>query len=418
MNNDGNANNNNKYNELTAVPLAELIRADMDKQSRHLVPLGSVWDAYYDCVKNKRNTMNAMTFNLDLERKIRRLWREIDGGTYVIGRSIAFIVEHPVKREVFAADFRDRIVHHWICMRLLPLFEAYLSPRMFSNRVGKGTLAAVYNVATDIYAETEGYTRDAWIWKFDIRGFFMSIDKRLLNTKLQAFIDERYEGADKPVLKRLTEQVVMHCPQNNCVRRSKPCAWDGLRADKSLFNQDEWHGLAIGNLTSQLFANFLLSDMVRLITDHDFPRITQYVDDCVVVVPDLGAVKTFIPTLRAWLRNAMGLTLHPRKCYIQHYKKGVAFVGGIIRPHLLYVSKRTVRRGLAKLHWMLRAGVHLTDPEGFLASVNSYLGLAQHFCAYKFRRRIADTILAERSGLYAFTGGCYSMEILKTQYHD
>jgi hypothetical protein len=40
--------------------------------------------------------------------------------------SIAFIVSHPVKREIFVADFRDRIVHHWLINKLNPLFEAAL----------------------------------------------------------------------------------------------------------------------------------------------------------------------------------------------------------------------------------------------------------------------------------------------------
>ena len=43
-------------------------------------------------------------------------------GTYEIGRSIAFIVTKPKKREVFAVDFRDRVVHHLVMLRLEPLF--------------------------------------------------------------------------------------------------------------------------------------------------------------------------------------------------------------------------------------------------------------------------------------------------------
>jgi hypothetical protein len=241
----------------------------------------------------------------------------------------------------------------------------------------------------------------------------MSIDKRLLNFKLQAFIDERYDAPDKPVLKWLTQMVVMHCPQKNCIRKSKPEAWEGLRPEKSLFNQDDWHGLAIGNLTSQLFANFTLMDMVRFVQDHGFEDITQYVDDCTVVTArQKEDILAFIPVLRTWLRQALGLELHPRKCYLQHYTKGVPFVGGIIKPHRVYISKRTIRRGLAKLHYLLESGAYLTNPEAFLASVNSYLGMSQHFRAYKFRKEIADRVLARHSGLYAFTKDCKSMVII------
>jgi hypothetical protein len=43
--------------------------------------------------------------------------------TESIGRSIAFIVDRPVKREIFAADFRDRVVHHLVINKLNDLFE-------------------------------------------------------------------------------------------------------------------------------------------------------------------------------------------------------------------------------------------------------------------------------------------------------
>ena len=51
---------------------------------------------------------------IDYENNLVQLCEEINSGTYQIGRSIAFIVDKPVKREIFAADFRDRVIHHFI----------------------------------------------------------------------------------------------------------------------------------------------------------------------------------------------------------------------------------------------------------------------------------------------------------------
>lgn len=51
---------------------------------------------------------------------------------YTIGKSIVFLlfedIRHPCKayREVFAADFKDRIVHHLLINRLLPTVEEHL----------------------------------------------------------------------------------------------------------------------------------------------------------------------------------------------------------------------------------------------------------------------------------------------------
>ena len=45
----------------------------------------------------------------------------------------------PKIREVFAADFRDRIVHHLLIRRLEPLFESAFIDDSYNCRKGKGT---------------------------------------------------------------------------------------------------------------------------------------------------------------------------------------------------------------------------------------------------------------------------------------
>ena len=86
------------------------------------IELADLFEAYADCRTNKRNTMNALAFELDYEQELIALWEDINTGRYKPGRSIAFIVDQPVKREIFAADFRDRVVHHLLINKLNPLF--------------------------------------------------------------------------------------------------------------------------------------------------------------------------------------------------------------------------------------------------------------------------------------------------------
>jgi RNA-directed DNA polymerase len=80
------------------------------------------FEAYYSCRKNKRNTHNAFKFEVHLEKSLFALIDDVYTGVYTSGRSIAFIVNKPLKREIFAADFRDRIVHHWLINKLNPFF--------------------------------------------------------------------------------------------------------------------------------------------------------------------------------------------------------------------------------------------------------------------------------------------------------
>lgn len=376
---EGNVNNNNRYN-------SNSVRAVSDYGVKEVFPevtLESIMDAELSCRVHKRGTNNERFYEVNATKNNIALWKDIVSGKYKIGRSLAFLVKQPVLREVFAGSYRDRIVHHWICMRLNPLFEEYLSDRMTSNRKDKGTGCAVNQVAKDIIEVSEGYTNDCYIYKFDLQGFFMSIDKRILNRMLQEFINERYKDNDIKALKWLVEMVVMHCPQGSCVFHSPKIEWNDLPTNKSLFYQDEYHGLAIGNLTSQLFANFYLKPFVDCVAE-DFPNITQYVDDMVIVCKDKTKLLQKIPNFREYLKG-MNVTLHPRKSYIQHYTKGVAFVGAIIKPHRIYPSKRMRERMLC----LPRRNI---PTDRLVYSVQSYLGLASQYQAYRMRRRLAEEI--------------------------
>jgi len=103
------------------------------------VKIEELFEAYFECRKNKRNTANASAFEIDYEHNLVQLCEDINNGTYQIGRSIAFIVDKPVKREIFAADFRDRVVHHLVIKKLNPFFEKQFVYDSYSCRAGKGT---------------------------------------------------------------------------------------------------------------------------------------------------------------------------------------------------------------------------------------------------------------------------------------
>ncbi len=141
------------------------------------IEISEVFEAYFDCRKNKRNTANALAYEIDYENKLLQLHKEINDGTYKIGRSIAFIVNKPVKREIFAADFRDRVVHHLIINKLNHLFEKQFIYDSYSCRKGKGTLFGINRIDSFIRKCSKNYTRDCYILKLDIKGFFMHIDK-------------------------------------------------------------------------------------------------------------------------------------------------------------------------------------------------------------------------------------------------
>jgi RNA-directed DNA polymerase len=84
---------------------------------KQTIPLADLFKAYYSCRKNKRNTINALVFELNLEEELIQLKEALESGGYAISSAIAFVVDKPVKREIFAANFRDRVVHHLIIQK-------------------------------------------------------------------------------------------------------------------------------------------------------------------------------------------------------------------------------------------------------------------------------------------------------------
>lgn len=69
-------------------------KIELDELPR--IELIEIFQAYFECRKNKRNSANALAFEIDYENSLVQLCEEINSGTYKIGRSIAFIVDKPV----------------------------------------------------------------------------------------------------------------------------------------------------------------------------------------------------------------------------------------------------------------------------------------------------------------------------------
>ena len=215
-------------------------------------------EAFRACMRHKASSPSAVKYFPDYQRDILQLVDEVNARTYRPSTSIAFIVTKPKLREVFAAGFRDRIIHHYIALRLEPLYEQLFSDRTFNCRVGKGVLYGVEQLRKDIIECSENYTKPVMVVNFDLQGFFMSIDVKLLNARVQQFIKDNYFGEDKEDILWLSEIVMLHEPEKDCHRHSPDQLWQQLPKNKSLFTNGDGLGLPIGNLPSQHNANFLL----------------------------------------------------------------------------------------------------------------------------------------------------------------
>lgn len=287
--------------------------------------LYDLFQAYYDARKHKRKTTTIVTFEMQYEAELFQLYQELVDGTYTIRPSTCFVINDPVQREIFAADFRDRIVHHLLYNYLAPRYERKFIYDSYSCRVGKGTHFGIQRVKRFMRAASENFTREAWILKLDIQGYFMSIDKKILWKKISDFL--RKGESTPPFIKRVLYQVIFHDPTQHCIIKGKKSDWVGLPADKSLFCSGTDTGLAIGNLTSQLFANIYLDALDTYITyELGFQWYGRYVDDFVILCPDKQRLLDAIPLIRSFLCEQLHLSLHPKEIFLQPVQYGVTFL--------------------------------------------------------------------------------------------
>ncbi len=359
----------------------------------------ALFEAYFTCRKNKRNTYNALAFELDYEHNLVELLYKINRGTYRPRRSLAFIIDKPVKREIFAADFRDRVVHHLLINKLNPYFEKEFIYDSYACRTGKGTHFGIDRADTFIRKCSENYKSDCYILKLDIEGFFMHINRYILFERLQQLIKNKYHENDRLLVTELCRIVIFNDPANNCIIKGRKKDWEGLPDNKSLFHSPSHCGLPIGNLSSQIFANFYMSNFDHFIKSKLGIRYYgRYVDDFIIVHKDKDYLTSLIPVIAEFLQSDLQLTLHPKKIVLQHYNKGLQFLGAVIKPGRICVANRT-RSNFYTAIQKQNAIVRSCKPDKaqqahFLSSMNSYLGIMKHYKTYRLRKKMMTRLSA------------------------
>lgn len=266
-----------------------------------------VVQAYFDCRRHKRNTLYATEFEFALERNLFELFEELVADRYQIGRSIAFVVEQPKIREIWAATFRDRVVHHVIYNRLSRRFYPDFIRNTFACIPDRGSLDASNSLWAGMRSITSNWQRPSYYLGGDIRNFFVSIHKPTLSGMLNKKIHEDW-------LRKLVHQVLFHDPRKNCQIKSTSEAFGRVPTYKSLWNTVDERGLPIGNLTSQFFANVYLNELDQ------FAKCTlkakyyyRYVDDFLILNESSEYLNDCFQRIDEFLKKELKIELHPYK---------------------------------------------------------------------------------------------------------
>lgn len=345
-----------------------------------------LWKAYGSARAGKTKKPQVVEFAKNAKSEISALTREIHSRTYTPRPSTAFIVNVPVKREIFAAEFRDRVVHHFLFNQVNPWWDTRFIEDNYSCRIGKGTLYGIRRLDHHIRSESQNYTRPAYVLKLDILGYFMSLERKKLYDRAMWGLNRQFpgQGYAYQLCKFLWKEIIFNNPLENVKLNCPKGAWQGLPPAKSLFRQPKGRGIAIGNLTSQLLSNMYLDQLDRFVKlELGFKHYGRYVDDFFVVHADKDRLIRLIDEVDLYLKDQLGLSLHPDKRYLQECHRGVAFLGAVMYPHRIHPGKRLKHNLL----------VALSSPNCPEATRASYTGLVKHYKNFKLLRNVESAKL-------------------------
>lgn len=274
--------------------------------------------------KGKGYRKEIILFNLKQEEYIMWLYEKLKNGTYKHSGYTVFYVTEPKLRKIEKSIYLDRIVHRWVVDNFL---ETYFVPTFINTSYaclkGRGMHKACLDVQKAMQ-HLERTWKDYYILKMDVRKYFQNIDKGILYKTLVKKIQ------DTKLLWLLKE--IIYSNEGNT-------------------------GLAIGNYTSQMFANIYLNEIDQYVKHVIHCKYYfRYLDDSICMFKTKEEAKEVLEKIKKFLWNKLKLELN-EKTQIFKNKQGINFCGYKINPYRLKIrdrGKRKLKKKIKELKYMIR----------------------------------------------------------------
>ena len=320
-----------------------------------LVSFENLYEAYSAACKHKRYTNSCSEFSAHREEYLLALQEELSSLTYLPGEYRQFTIYEPKKRLISAAPFRDRVVHHALVNVLEPVFEPTFISDSYATRIGKGTHRAILKFESF-------FKQYRFVLKCDIERYFPSIDHEVLLSLIERKIK-------CPATLRLIRILLAHSPQQDTQARYFP-------GDNLFTPFDRPHGLPIGNLTSQFFANVYLDPIDHLVKEElRFQAYLRYMDDFCLFANTKAELWDALETIRQKCAR-FRLTLKPSKTRIYSTAESVEFLGfRQLRTHRRLnarVARRSCRNLGAKYRQLCKREITNEEFRSSLMSINGH----------------------------------------------
>lgn len=347
------------------------------KRAGNLWPHLTAWQNLLEsaglAARGKRKRPDVAWYLHELEANLCRLQVSLLDDTYRPSGYRTFWIRDPKLRQISAAPFPDRVVHHALTRILEPVFEPRFTGFAFASRKGFGQHRAL--------ALARQACRDhRYVLKCDIRKYFPSIDHGILRELLD-------RAVKCPETLRLTSLII-----DGSNPQEEATAY--FPGDNLFTPFERRRGLPIGNQTSQFFANVYLNPLDQFVLRELGPALyLRYVDDFVLFGDDKAALREMRERIGDFLAG-LRLRLHEGKSRVYCCAEGVTFLGWRLLPQQMRLARGNVVRMRRRLKAMAgqyhRGLLSFADVD---ARVQAWLGHASFGDTWRIRESLFESFI-------------------------
>jgi retron-type reverse transcriptase len=272
--------------------------------------------AFWKAQKGKSEKTEVVSYRNELDKNLMLLREQILSGDVSVGKYYYFKIFDPKERQICAAAFDERVLHHALMNACHDTFEKYQIFDSYACRIGKGTFAAL-NRAKYFQKKYQ------WFLKLDVRKYFDNIDHEILKNRLQNRFNEKH-------LLLIFEKIIDSYSVENV-------------HDPSLQT-----GIPIGNLTSQYFANHYLAFADRYLKETvQMPAYVRYMDDMALWSNNKTELLEVGKKFENFISDNLHLQLKP--FCLNATEQGMPFCGYMFFPDKIRLKSANKKRFITKI---------------------------------------------------------------------
>jgi len=307
--------------------------------------------AFYKASKGKHAKEEVIEYRDNLQFNILSLREQILSGNISTGNYHYFKIYDPKERKICAAPFSERILHHALMNICHPYFEKTLIFDTYATRIDKG----IYKALEKAKIAMGNYQ---YVAKLDFRKYFDSISHEILKQKLAT------KFKDKQLL-AIFDKII-----------------DNYSVNKGL-------GIPIGNLTSQYFANFYLSEYDHFIKEKLKIKVyLRYMDDMLLFSNNKEELKQQMFTL---YKESEKLKLTLKPVILNKVTQGISFLGYKLFPNKILLNRTSKLRFKRKFNtYQKYLNENIWDDKTFQRHINPLLSFVQHAYTKRLRKEIIE----------------------------